>query len=395
MAFGYNLHSVLNLGWQTSRQAWRLFAPGQEATFQPELIGSTGRDLDRLAYDLDRLGHAKPARLAYSVAYILNSLAEQTIQFDRELADKSSQIVAILAEMLLELESTSQITASEPVQLVKQIESRWGLVLHTEEQPASGPPRPHFRVPTAEVSSNSVHLRLMSISEELVWASESLLNRVIQEGEFPHTAALGRIHHLGTTLRDRVVALLQQDGIRTVSLADPAAQLQPDIPAASATDPGTDLVSEADAPEESADADWGDSLRTSQENVLRPVLDQPRVLIVESSPFIRMLLTSAIENCGYATHVSTCLSDAKSSSATIAWNLVVCGDSELADRSAVHWLHDCATARDAAVIILSDDVGKQSDLIDGSHLLRRTDLTGLLRLVAEKLGPAPAIRMIA
>lgn len=394
MAFRNNLHSVLNQGWQSARQVWRLFAPGQEATFQPESIGSMGRDLDQLAYDLNRLGHTKPSRLAYSVAFILNSLAAQSIQFDRELAEKTSQIVAILAEMLLELESTSQITGPEPVDLVKSIEAGWGLTLQIEEPATVRPPRPHFRVQAADVAPEPLHLGLIAMSEELVWAAESLLNRVMQEGEFPHTAALGRIHHLGTTLRDRVVSLLQQDGTRTVAVATPAIPLK-QVPVDSSVQ--IPILSEApaeiDTLEEPTDADWGGSLSASEQNALRPALNQPTVLIIDESPFIRMVLSTAIENSGYATSTASSLAEAQAS--PVEWNLMVCGASELADVSAVQQLDERAKSNDAAVIILSDDLEGQRELIAGSHLIRRTDISSLLRLVSESLGPAVAIRQSA
>ena len=395
MAFRNNLHSVLHHGWQSARQVWRLFAPGQEATFQPESIGSMGRDLDQLAYDLNRLGHSKPARLAYSVAFILNSLSAQSIQFDRELAEKTSQIVAILAEMLLELESTSQITAPEPVDLVKSIEARWGLTLYIEEPATVGPPRPHFRVQAADVAPEPHQLGLIAMSEELVWASESLLNRVMQEGEFPHTAALGRIHHLGTTLRDRVVSLLQQDGTRTVAHVAPAISLTQMPVDSSLQIPilPTETPAEIDPLEEPTDADWGGSLSASEQNALRPALNQPTVLIIDQSPFIRMVLSSAIENSGYATSTASSLAEAQAS--PVEWNLVVCGASELAGASAVQQLDERAKSNDAAVIILSDDLEGQRELIAGSHLIRRTDISSLLRLVSESLGPAPAVRQSA
>lgn len=392
MAFRNNLHSVLNQGWQSARQVWRLFAPGQEATFQPESIGSMGRDLDQLAYDLNRLGHTKPSRLAYSVAFILNSLAAQSIQFDRELAEKTSQIVAILAEMLLELESTSQITGPEPVDLVKSLEAGWGLTLQIEEPATVRSPRPHFRVQAADVAPEPLHLGLLAISEELVWASESLLNRVMQEGEFPHTAALGRIHHLGTTLRDRVVSLLQQDGTRPV--ANAAAAITP-VPVDSIQIPilSAETPAEIDPVEVPTDPDWGGSLSASEQNAIRPALNQPTVLIIDQSPFIRMVLSSAIENSGYATSTATSLAEVQVLPAE--WNLVVCGASELADASAVQQLVDRAKSNNSAVIILSDDPEGQRELMAGSHLIRRADIRGLLRLITENFGSVPAIRLSA
>ncbi len=384
--------SVLNLGWKTSRQAWRLLA-GQEATFMPEAHGSAGRDMDQLAYDLHRLGHEKPARLAYSVAFILNGFASQTIQFDHDLADKALQIVVILAEMLLELAATSQITIQEPIEIVDQIRHRWGLVLY-EDHSSETLSRPHFRhaadgtkPPAAEANAG-----LLAISEELVWVSQSLLKRVLDEGQFPYTAALSRIHHLGTTIRDRVVSfpMSQRMTERTlISQADtlPLADVAPPITLDSLD---AMVIDDTSLPIEVA---------TGTIPVERCADCPSQVLIIDASPFFRMLLTTAIEAAGYSARAVGSLAEAQSTCDADRWNVVICDELELVDRSdASHtWLRDRVGTWNANVVALANNHQEQTNAsLGGQHRIRRTDIRGLLNLIKLILGPgSEAVRMSA
>ena len=344
-----DLGSVLSLGWETACRAWHLLAPGQDVTFTPQAVGLAGRDMDQLAFDLRRLELKKPGRLAFSVAFILNGLASQAIQFDRDLADKASQIAVILAEMLLELEATSQITTQEPVEIVDQIRDRWGLVLY-DDHFRDKQPHPHFSPATVgtKPKTEDAHPVLLAISEELVCASESLLKRVLHEGQFPYSAALSRIHHLGTAIRDQVISLPLSP--RTIPVAPLANR-------------------------------------------------QAQVLIIDDSPFFRMLLTTAIEAAGYAARAVTNLAEAQSTCDAETWNLVVCDEIDLVDRSdpSQAWLRDRVATWNAKLIALSHSHPEQSDPPpEGQHRIRRTDISGLLNLIKLILGPRSlAIRMSA
>ena len=400
--FRDDLLSVLDLGWETSRQAWRLLSPvssGQETTWTPGAVGSTGRDLDELADELRRLGHEKPARLADSVAFILNGLAGQTIRCDRGLADKTSQIVAVLAEMLLELEATSQVTIREPVEIMEHLKTHWGLVVFGENHPTTETLRPGVSQPTDEAKplADDELPELAAISDELVWASEALMKRVLQAGGSPYAVPLSRIHHLGATIRDRVTALsMSQRASRQESV--PLTEAPQSIPAGQ---PATSTItaSDSNAVSESVVVEQL-SLPTDVDD--HPTIgDQfadrsPKVLVIDESPFFRMLLTSAIEAAGYLTRAVSCLAVARETCDSERWDLVLCAGNELAGNAdgSWDWLRDRATEWNATVIALSAgaaELGPQS-----VPVVPRTDIKGLLTLIKAKLGPASqALRISA
>jgi hypothetical protein len=168
------LPSILELGWQSSREAWQLLAPNDDGEFTTTGASQTGRAMDQLAYDLRRIGYAKPARLAFSAAFVLNSLASGTITFEPEIAEKTSQIVTVLAEMLLELEAAKEITIQEPVEIVEELKSNWGLEFDAE-QAESVPMAP--QAVEFEVIAPAQDHELVAISQELVQAFSRILPR--------------------------------------------------------------------------------------------------------------------------------------------------------------------------------------------------------------------------
>ncbi len=400
--FRDDLLSVLDLGWETSRQAWRLLSPvssGQETAFSPAAVGSTGRDLEQLAYELRRRGHEKPARLAFSIAFILNGLADQSIVCDRELADKTSQIVAVLAEMLLELEATSQVTTREPVEIVEHLKTHWGLVVLGENHPITKPPRPHFSPPADEPipPTEEEVADLAAISDELVWASESLLTRVLKAGGSPYTVALSRIHHLGATIRDRVTALSKPQrtpGQEPVPLTEAPRSIPAGQPATltSAPSDSNTVTAPLVVTEMPPLTDRG-SRPISGEGFANHT---PRVLVIDESPFFRMLLTSAIEAAGYLARAVSCLAVAQETCDAERWDLVLCAGGELTGHAdgSWDWLRERATAWNATVIAMSSGA---ADLAPESvPLVPRTDVKGLLTLIKTRLGPAPqALRISA
>lgn len=378
-----DLISVLNLGWETARRAWRMLSPTGE--FTVDSVGTSGRDMDQVAYDLRRLGYGKPARLAFSVAFILNGLASRTIEYDRDLAEKASQIVSILAEMLLELEATSQVTAQEPAEIVELLQSRWGLVLWTEDHAATALPRPHFRVEgTLKQAADDVMTGVSEISESLILASESLLHRAESDGDFPYLPSLSRIHHLGLLIRDRLATHLPVDEIKTAMVSGNVANLPQSMPELEmievlpeneSSEPGVRLV-EATTTEPFAVTSFG-----VQEFSNRV----PNVLIIDESPFFRMLLTSAIESAGYETQVVGSIFEARQSDGAARWDLVVCSANQVAgDDAKFDWLQGSSAG---AVLLESTPTNSISQEVGHVQRVRRTDIAGLLALVKSMLGP--------
>jgi hypothetical protein len=364
-----DLLSVLSFGWECTRKAWRLVAAKQLPA--PESIGATGRDLDQLAYDLRRFGFGKPARLAFSAAFVLNGLAAGTIQFDRELAENTSQIISVLAEMLLELEANSQVTAEEPADIVEDLQLRWGLVLYVEDQASSRTPRPHFHRHPGEIKPVGAVMpaSLLNMCEELVTVSESLLNRVIQDGDFPDATTLGRIHHLGTAIRDCVAAS---------SATPPEQAIDSKVSEVITVSELTPLPAPVEVPE--------------QETRLPSVVNRgipesvEMILIIDGSPFFRMLLTTAIEAAGYPVRAVADLTEAKPSFGIWSLDMVICSTDVVS--ATQEWLGDSLHESRTTLIVLASEKAGPSDDADTVLKIPRTDLAGLLQAVKAKLGPA-------
>lgn len=330
-----DLHAVLDLGWETTRRASQLLTAEFRDAFNFANIGSTGRDLDQLAYDLRRLGYVKPARLAYSIAFVLNGLVDETIPLDHDLVEKSAQIVSIMADMLLELDATKEITIEEPTELVEHLQSEWGLVIHTDSDVDSRLPPAPFHAIEDGTNSHALEILhgLMSITEQMVDATASLMERVLRISDFPYSPAVTRIHYLATTIRDRVsgrTALVDEPSPMAAALADSIAAVLPPVPSVDMMIAEQYSKEAIDPVEESTSVgqieSWSsqDFERNSDPRIIIAPPD-PHVLVIDPSPFFRMLLTSAIEACGYSVRAIGSLDEAMTECGDVACSLVIWG----------------------------------------------------------------------
>ena len=105
---------------------------------------------------------------------------------------------------------------------------------------------------------------------------------------------------------------------------------------------------------------------------------RPSVLILDRSPFFRMLLTSAVESAGYEAFATEGLAEAVESQ---PWNMIICGLDNLstAERET---LDSYVAASNIGLIILDQE---ESDST-GSFSVRRADITGLLSVLESQLG---------
>lgn len=360
-----DLNSVLELGWQLSRETWQLLAPNEDGEFTTIGAEAIGRALDQLAYDLDRIGFGKPARLAYSIAFVLNSLANQAITFDGELAEKTSQLVSVLAEMLLELEAKQEISIEEPTEIVEELKATWGLEFEREE-PVEIAAEPEFA--PVEVAEPTVSdSDLTSNSEELVSASGSLLDRVLREGDFPHTASLGRIHHLAMLVRDQI--LMESRPHLEIDTLGYAEELH-SMPTVRLEESPVQFVIQ-DTVEEELPA-------IEPAMVFEADRVRPSVLILDRSPFFRMLLTSAVESAGYEAYATEDVAEAVASQ---SWNMIICGLDNLSD-TVRETLDSCVAASNAGLIVLDQEESDSAESIS----VRRADIAGLLSVLESQLG---------
>lgn len=360
-----DLHSILELGWQSSREAWQLLAPNDDGEFTMIGASQTGRSMDQLARDLWRIGYPKPARLAHAAGFVLNNLACGAIPFEPEIAEKTSQIVTVLAEMLLELEAAKEITIQEPVEIVEELKANWGLRFEAHDPDSTTtPPELNDEVDAPLATDDE---ELVAISEELFQVSGSLLDRVIREGEFPHTAALGRIHHLAALVRGHVVT--EPHIHRAIEFSGYAEELRLGLP-------------ELDFHEKESPLPLVESTDPLQSEAPKGNLP-PGVLILDQSPFIRMLLTTAIESAGYVAVATADWANALNDEPQRPWSILICGitelieDRELLARRAESW----------QASIITFDEGGNEPIGPWHYQLPRTDLEGLLGLIKSKLGP--------
>jgi CheY-like chemotaxis protein len=387
-----DLYSVLSLGWESSRQVWRVLQWRDDVPFDPESIGTTGRDMDQLAFDLRRLGYGKPSRLAFSAAFVLNGISTRTIQLDQDLANKTLQIVSILAEMLLELESTAQITVQEPVEIVEQLKSRWGLVQESDDQSNGNLPRPHFRhrVDDPRHPLEAALPELVSTCNEIAMVSESLLNQVLLEGTFPHTTKLSRIHHLGTRLRDRVAGLPKPSTRQaSASMAAQSIEIKPSEHI---------RIEQAEEPEPAVEEQAHINLPLNHEPAIQAhrVDGIPRVLIIDESPFFRMLLTTAIESVGYQVESAPNIAAVRLTGDIESQDLVFLAATGLVAEDQ-EWLGTSLQTWNAKLVTLtSEDITAMRAIGIACHQVARTDLAGLLAFIKLQLGSVESsIRMTA
>jgi hypothetical protein len=398
-----DLLSVLNLGWESARQVWRLFAPEQVPHFLVEAIGTSGQDFDQLAYDLRRLGYGKPARIAFSLAFILNGLTAQSILMDADLAEKTLQIVAVLGEMLLELESTSQVQVEEPTEIFEHIKTRWGLHIHADEQVETTLPRPHFRSRGDDRSRSAIPVAmpvdddidsLVRISSQLAQSSQSLLKRVAADETFPYTATLSHIHHLSVSLNAGLTRKLPANRPPM-----PAIINEPVEPVANASEP-IDLERAVLSSEIPAPVDSESIVVSPEPTVPRATQSEAvatQVLIIDESPFFRMLLTSAMQSRGIDSIAAMSLLEAQSIVGDRRWQVAVCSADEMqsAEASLRDWLNESAIELNAAIIAMTNTLPESTTPTTGHHLLRRSDISGLMSLIQLKLSGSQSTRMIA
>lgn len=353
MTFSDDLLSVLKLGWDSTRRAWQILTPDAPES-PPELLGATGRALDQFAYDLRRLGHGKPARLAYSTAFVLNGLANQTIQRDQELLTRASQIVSILAEMMFELEASSAITAEEPIEAVEHLRVQWGLAEFDESSAPLTAPAISAAPPASAYSA-----ALVATSNKLVAVSERLLTDVQKDDLCPYAAAISQILHLSTTVRDAIdpAPAIEVSGPAVCDARDNCSGVSEEV----ASEPARELSREADRP--------------------RP--DGPQILVIEESPFIRTVLQSALESSGYTVRAYAGLAELASQTPRRV-ELTICDVQALnGDLESLRRVVGTGVA-----LALSNGVGEHHSPVAEIPVLRRTDLGSLLSAVAARVKPA-------
>lgn len=237
---------------------------------------------------------------------------------------------------------------------------------------------------------------LVTTSEELVHASESLLDRIVRDGDFPYMSTFSRIHHLGTTLRDCIDALpgsirrpdpetdFEASGTATRSSMPIAGLCPPDNPIV--------VENEVDAAQRSTDLHPRETAVVSEHFGT----SVPKVLIVDESPFFRLMLISAMEAFGYSTRAVTNLAEMQSTCDSETWNLVIRGSDERIPESHRDWMRGRLAEWNAPLVSLINDWRDPEEGVANHYQFRRTNISAALALIHAKLGPVPlSLRRIA
>ena len=236
--------------------------------------------------------------------------------------------------------------------------------------------------------------------DALFTASESLLDRVRRDDASPYAVSVSRIHHLAATLREQLTEF-----VSGLSPANGLVNELSAIPSMNACelvaigDSITDVANLLDEPvhfslaEIATEPDPADPASS-------PAIRPPRVLVIDESSFIRMLLNSAIETVGHATLSLGSLKEAESQlNDSQASDIVIWGgvDSPTLTDCLTDWIRRRDDSRRPMLIGLVDGMQRLDEVsAEFNHVVCRAHLQELLSVIRDKLGDrAPAMKKTA
>ena len=252
----------------------------------------------------------------------------------------------------------------------------------------------------SEVSKQETHgictnslAELHRCGDALFAASESLLDRVQRDDSSPYAASVSRIHHLAATLRERLIEV--EPG------TSPSKDLVAGLIAEQNRIDSEPIIIDEDTVNSSAllDVPIHIALAEIADPAVSPTQRPPRVLVIDESPFIRMLLSLAIETAGYAALTLASLEEAEDQlNDSQGSDIVIWGGVASATQTdcLTEWLLRRDDSRRPMLIGLVN--GKQSlddQSVQFDQITCRTHLPELLSVIRNKLGGPQATRKTA
>lgn len=218
----------------------------------------------------------------------------------------------------------------------------------------------------------------------LVSASQSLLDRVCCDDASPYAAPVSRIHHLATTLCNQLIEIAPDTSHTSTFSAELIKK--PTWGEGDRCVMGNETINNAsrvEIPLPIVMADI-DDIEASQTH--RPA----RVLVIDESPFIRMLLNSAIESAGYPTLTIAGLDDAGDQlNDSQASDIVIWGGVASAAQTdcLTEWMLRREDSKRPMLIGLVDGTQKQRDMsAEFDHIICRSHLQELMEIIRNRCG---------
>ena len=257
--------------------------------------------------------------------------------------------------------------------------------------------------------------------EELVDASESLLKRIQQDQLSAYASPASRIHVLAFLIRKQLFPSAQSRFRIAASprVSGPPSPAFPESQCLSADCTDGELarftpeVAEKKQIEITPNSHWRSDVdsefhlriqpqKSLDFHVTEPAMRSKRVLIVDQSPFFRMLLSLVIDAAGYESQAASNLGELMCDSGKNGhYAVVLWGGLHVMDEMAplLEWIQtrNDLNSEETKIIGLVDRLeGQAIGPGDPIHLVSRTDLTGLVTQIARHLGPASKlVRQVA
>lgn len=385
------LATIIDRGWAVLPLARQVLSALKDAPAVSASAGDLGRRLFPLATGFERCKQPIPARLVQGLAEAFTELGLQNLAPSDQILDLLRTAIGQLGDLLVELDATGEITIPEPIDTMIRLEA----VIARQQMVQQVTIVSERESPGTESNPLS---DLHRCGDALFAASESLLKRVQRDDASPYSAPVSRIHHLVSTLRERLIDLTPNQ----VPTNDRAVELtsEQNLMESEPVTITEDIFDNAGMSPELLEVQPPITLVeivtehnvTDSQPAWLPTNRPPRVLVIDESPFFRMLLGTAIESAGHATLTLSNLDEAEAplnesqSSDIVIWGGV--GSSMQAD-CLTEWLLRRDDSRKPMLIGLvngSEQSGETPPEFD--HLVPRAQLTELLSIVRGKLGDA-------
>ena len=415
-----NLAACVDRGWEALTLARLLVS---ELAFDgscPAQAVTLGQRLAELTTGFERCNQPPAVRLVSGLAEAFTELGRSKLVPSEAVLDVIQAVIQEFGDMLVELDTTGQPANSEPGRATVRLEAEAARQktsrLNEEDSPVA-PLRIDSPPSVIESLANvSSMYDIMQSGERIFLASESLLKRLHSDDVSPYMAPVSRIHHLAETLRWQLLQLTEQTPAGRTQREQFATENQANNQAVERCDHfNTQANAAADITELfpltldrflSASSAIPQSVRPTRGGMNAPEIPflqrLPQVVVVDESPFFRMLLRSAIEAAGHQSRaidrieIDEALFNETSDrnfTATefTAEDIVVWSGTNSPERTAR--LIDWVQARD------SDSTPTLIRLLDGPHesetpspafhrTLLRNQIPELLSAIGDKLGPA-------
>ena len=394
------LATVVDQGWAVLPLARQVVSAGSEAPHAVASAGDLGRRLFPLATGFESCGQPIPARLVQCLAVAFTELGQQNPTPSDQIFDLLWTAISQLGDLLVELDATGEITTPEPLDTMIRLEA-------TAARQRTIPQETKLSERESPRAESNLLSDLHRCGDALLASSASLLNRVQSDDTSPYSAPVSRIHHLASTLRERLFEitpsqvptnnwaveltaepnLIESEPLTIVgNMFDDAQPIDEQSPLALA-----EFVTECDvtdSPPASSQPAWLSTVRP------------PRVLIIDESPFFRMLLGTAIESSGHATLTLASLDEAEASlNESQASDIVIWGgiDSSALTECLTEWILRRDDSRRPMLIGLVSETEQSGEMPpEFNHVVLRARLSELLSIIRDKLGDrTPAVRQTA